>query len=485
MRTGIAITLAIALGACSGVTTGPDQSTTASATVRIVLAGDVMLSRGVATVISADEQSVFAGIRHVIAGADIAAANLESPLTTRPHTSANQYELEADPGTARLLAATGFDLMSLPNNHSGDAGPAGLLDTIAALDDAGVGHLGAGPDARTAAQPVVLEVSGITIGFLAFDATGIGPAAGTEPGIVGWDDEAGPQAVARLRDEVDVVIVSVHGGAEYLPTTDPGMATIARTLTGSGADVVWGHGAHVVQPVTATRGDRPTIVATSLGNLLFDQFGLERTTGYVLEVMVDAHGVIAYRVGIAEHPDRRVGFVGWLAPEQEAAWMVGSWWSLLRATHASPTTAMTLDSFRHGELVAASAGDVDRDGDDEVVASFRRPYQPTTFMEAHPEVQWSDAQGLSAHLGVYEPAGLGEVWVAGSVLMPIASLEVCDGSLALVHDQLDDREPIVTSAWTWNGFGFDTAPSLPGDGTPACADIDGDGATDPIILDRG
>ena len=104
-------------------------------------------------------------------------------------------------------------------------------------------------------------------------------------------------------------------------------------------------------------------------------------------------------------------------------------------------------------------------------------------------MQWEDAQGRSAHLGVYEPGGLVEVWVAGTVLLPIADLEICDGSLAIIHDQLDNPTVIAAGAWIWNGFGFDTAPDIPGGGDsggghPACADIDGDGQTDPVIVAR-
>ena len=106
-------------------------------------------------------------------------------------------------------------------------------------------------------------------------------------------------------------------------------------------------------------------------------------------------------------------------------------------------------------------------------------------MEAHPEVQWADASGRSAHLGIYDPGTLDEIWVAGTVFLPIARLEVCDGTLALVHDSLDDPSLLAGSAWEWNGFGFDTAPDIKGAGTPACSDIDGDGRTDPVILGRG
>ena len=71
-----------------------------------------------------------------------------------------------------------------------------------------------------------------------------------------------------------------------------------------------------------------------------------------------------------------------------------------------------------------------------------------------------------------------------SILMPVAALAVCDGALAIVHDQLDDPGLVAAGAWEWNGFGFDTAPDIPGPGTPGCVDIDGDGRSEPVILGR-
>ena len=264
---------------------------------------------------------------------------------------------------------------------------------------------------------------------------------------------------------------------------DPGMAELAAELTASGADIVWGHGAHVVQPVQVT--DEPqAIVATSLGNFLFDQAGPDRSTGAMLEVLVDTAGVVAYRVGITEHPDRRVEFVEWLAPDRNAVWLHDSWWNLTRQPDSVEAGGVALTDFRHGDLVAAGQGDITGDGKVELVASFRRPHRTTPLMRLHPEVQWADASGRSAHLGVYGPDDLREVWVAGSVLMPVAGLAVCEGSIATVHDQLDDPALVAAGAWTWNGFGFDTAPDIPGPGTPGCADVDGDGRTEPVILGR-
>ncbi|MCP4308871.1 MAG: CapA family protein [bacterium] len=476
------------LASCGGdttvttVTTELAQPTAAGETVRIVLVGDIMTGRGVAGALETDPDDVFADVRHLLGTADIVAGNLESPLTARPHVSANENELEANPDTAIALAKAGFDLLALPNNHSTDAGPLGLLDTIAAVEDAEIRTVGAGADAASARAPQIVAAKGLQVGFLAFDATGVGAVAtADQPGVAAWEEGSALQAVADLSEQADIVVVSIHGGTEYLPTTDPGMAEISEALATAGADVIWGHGAHVVQPVAVTN---EMVVATSLGNFLFDQSGPDRTTGALLEIMADATGIAAYRVGITDHANRRVEFVEWLEPTGDAAWLDGSWWNLVHTPPLAATTAIPLDNFRHGDLVAGASGNVTGDGISETVASFRRPHKTTPFMETHPEVQWADADGRSAHLGVYEPKGLQEIWVAGSVLMPITDLEVCDGALATIHDSLDDPTPIAAGAWEWNGFGFDTASDIPGGGEPGCADLDGDGMTEPVILNR-
>ncbi|MDJ0952589.1 MAG: CapA family protein [Acidimicrobiia bacterium] len=485
MRTAILLIAAALVAACSGSDGAAGtvtQTATGEPTARVLLVGDVMTGRGLADLLASSPDDVFSGVRHLLTGADLAAANLESPLTVLPHTSSNENQLQADPATAATLAAAGFDVLSLPNNHTMDSGTAGLLDTMKAAGEAGLLTVGAGADETAAYEPLVVTSNGIDIGFLAFDTTGVGAAAGTEPGLARWDEDRAVAAVADLRELVDVVVVSVHGGTEYLPVTDPGMEAIAATLTAAGTDIVWGHGAHVVQPV-AESGD--AIVSASLGNFLFDQAGTDRTTGYMLEAIIDTGGVVAYRIGITEHPDGRVEFVEWVEPVDDAVWLHGSWWSLLRPVAPVASTVTELGEFRFGDVVASAAGDMTGDGNVDAVVSFRRPHRTTPLMEAHPDVQWADASGRSAHLGVYEPGTFDEIWVAGTVFLPIAGLEACDGTLALVHDSLDDPTLLAGSAWEWNGFGFDTGADISGAGTPACADIDGDGRTEPVILGRG
>jgi hypothetical protein len=87
-------------------------------------------------------------------------------------------------------------------------------------------------------------------------------------------------------------------------------------------------------------------------------------------------------------------------------------------------------------------------------------------------------------LGVYRPDDLRELWVAGTLFRPIAGVAVCDGSLALAFDSLDETTVVATGGWVWEGFGFTVPVELVGTGTPGCLDVDGDGRLDPVVVDR-
>jgi hypothetical protein len=466
--------VAFAAGACAnaaGGTAAPARTPVA----RLLFAGDVMLGRGVARTAAADPNTLLAGIRPQLSSADLTAANLESPLTKRPHLAARgPNALEADPSSARLLAAAGFDAMSIANNHAGDAGPATVSDTARALRAAGIVPLGTGMR--------VVDAGGLRVALLAFDATGAGP-----PGVARWDESRARVAVARARASADVVTVGVHGGAEYVTTADPYLTRIGRTLASWGVDVVWGQGAHVVQPIRLIdpdRDGRPTVLATGLGNLLFDQHAPGTRRGAVLEVTVGRDGVRAYRVGTAGHEQGPVQFLGWRLPQGDAVALGDAWWALARLIVPVRQTHLHRVAGFRGTVLDAALGDPNGDGRNDLVVAFRRPYSRTPVSVLFPRRHLVDARGRSAHVGLYRPSDLRPRWVAGTLLRPVNAVAPCTGALAVGYSTLGGSGVVATGAWRWGGFGFVPLPDLARPGHPGCADVDGDGRLDPVVLER-
>jgi poly-gamma-glutamate capsule biosynthesis protein CapA/YwtB (metallophosphatase superfamily) len=481
----LAVALAVAL-AGAGASPGAGRP---SSTVRLIFGGDVMLGRGVARLARLEPAAVFGGIRPELAAADLTVANLESPLTTRPHDPAHgPNALEGRPATARILTSAGFDAMAIANNHAGDAGPKTVPDTMRALVAARLGVIGAGHDLAAAYTPLVRTVRGVRVAFLSFDDTGEGPrAARSRPGVAWWDPARARAAVERARSEADVVVVGLHGGSDYNPTTDPWLFHLGRLLAGWGADIVWGTGPHVVQPTELVPGrdGRVTVVATSLGNLVFDQHLPGTRDGELLEVVAGAGGVRAYRLGTtAQAQSNAVGFGSWKPPRGDATALGGEWWTLARRVALAPVERPSSLQGFPGEVVAAVIGDPEGDGGRQLAVSFWRPYRPTKVNALIPRGRLVDRRGLTAHVGIYTVGARRELWVAGTVLSPVVRLAACDGSLAVGYSTLDGSAVVGTSVWLWRGFGFSPLPLLAGRGIPGCADVDGEGRLDPVILGR-
>ncbi len=479
------------VAACAGsgtATTGMPTSAAppVSPTVRLLFAGDLTVGRGVAPIIADEGVSLFEGVRFVVSRADLAAANLESALADDPGSVAGEgVILVGATSAARVLAGAGFDLLSVANNHAGDAGDGAVAVTAGALGRSGIDAVGVVEDGA-APRPAVREVRGVRVAYLAFDLTRQGPApTPLSPGIVAWDPEIASAAVVEARSVADIVTVSLHGGAEYLPGPDPALRAAAALVSDAGADVVWAHGSHVVYDVEVREHGRVGVVAYGLGNFLFDQHRRGTTEGAILEVLADEDGVIAYRVGAVVHPEVWPRFTGWDQPAGDAVLLDGEWWQLTRpVATASPRTVAGI-AERHGDDVeAVAAGDVTGDGRLEVVVAFRRPYRQRPVHDRFPDAIWTDEQGRTAHLGVYRPEDLGPIWVASGLAHPVAGIAVCDGELAVTYGALRPGDPVFSGAWTWRNTGFVIASDLPGVATPRCADVDGDGILDPVLLGR-
>jgi hypothetical protein len=196
--------------------------------------------------------------------------------------------------------------------------------------------------------------------------------------------------------------------------------------------------------------------------------------------------VRAYRLGAtSQQSSDAVDFSRWRAPQGNAVALAGEWWTLAPPVVPAPMARpRSLRGFPVENVVAAAIGDPVGDGTRQVAVSFWRPYRQTDVNALLPRSLLVNSRGLTNHVGLYRPGDRRELWVAGTVLTPVSELAACDGSLAVAYTALNGTTIVGTDAWQWRGFGFAPLPALPGQGTPACADIGGDGRLDPVILGR-
>lgn len=281
------------LPACLTAFTVWAQSPPPPDTMTILAAGDVLPHRRVkASARIFGWTSTFSEIQQRIAGADLAFANLESPIAPDHHQGIHGEVFDAPASLGPALAEAGFDVLSMANNHVWDQGVAGMLETRDRVRAAGMDPIGVGSTCAEAARPVIREVRGIRVAFLAMvdllnadlrttpDQPCVfvpGPRC-TEDCLPDRDalffqtDLAQATApIRQARTQADLVVVSFHWQLEYRTAPLPAYRALAEALVAAGADVVLGHHPHVLQPVeTIEAGGRRGLVAWSLGNLISD-----------------------------------------------------------------------------------------------------------------------------------------------------------------------------------------------------------------------
>lgn len=142
-------------------------------TARIAFLGDTLLGGSAQDIIDAEGYGFpLVSIKHLWADTDLVIANHEASLTTRDEPAAKadtgkkRYWYKGKPESAHALYEHGVRVVSLANNHVGDFGGDGVLDTMAALDSAHIAHCGAGASDAAARRPVTVRANGLQVGFL-------------------------------------------------------------------------------------------------------------------------------------------------------------------------------------------------------------------------------------------------------------------------------------------------------------------------------
>lgn len=212
----------------------------------------------------------FSLVRDDLYADDFTFANLEVVFTERTKHQNKTFPLIGAPRYAEALLYSGIDAVNTVNNHCFDFNVEGYQDTMAALDALGFPHFGSVyVGNKTNGQDLLMmaEVKGVKIGALGFTYP-----QQSDLSLIG-------QRVERLRQAgCDLVIVSLHWGKETHALPESWQFGFARGVIDLGADVVWGHHPHVLQPVQFYNGG---VILYSTGNFTFGTMSakVDRDTG--------------------------------------------------------------------------------------------------------------------------------------------------------------------------------------------------------------
>jgi poly-gamma-glutamate synthesis protein (capsule biosynthesis protein) len=221
----------------------------------------------------------------VLAKPVLEAADIRIGQVERVYSERGSLQVHAGGGHSRLkpemasvFAECGLDVATIASNHSMDWGWDALSDTIDVLRAKGIQTVGAGANREEACKPVFLDRNGIRIAFLAYcsvlnegyaataEKPGVAPLRahtfyepfeyqpGIPPRVVTvpyeQDLEGMVKDIGRARQEADAVVLSLHWGVHYIPRLIADYQPVAAKVAfAAGADVIFGHHAHVPKAV--------------------------------------------------------------------------------------------------------------------------------------------------------------------------------------------------------------------------------------------
>lgn len=224
-----------------------------STTITIGFGGDTMLGRGVNEKINTTSTTYpWGDMLPILRANNLNMVNLENTFTQYTKKASKIFNFKADPQNVLSLVEGNISIVNLANNHIGDFENQGLLDTISALDNAGIAYVGAGKNMNYAHRPLIINKKGIKIGILAFTDNEPGWQATTmQPGVrylaVGnkFQEHLLINEVRVLKSMADIIIVSAHWGPNRREKPTPEFIDFAHRLAKAGMNIFHGHSAHI------------------------------------------------------------------------------------------------------------------------------------------------------------------------------------------------------------------------------------------------
>lgn len=243
--------------------------------------------KGISGILSDEIVEIMKSVDVMVANNEFALSDRGAPIPRKAFT------FRGTPSRVDIWHEMGVDLVTLANNHVYDFGEDAFLDTLEALDNAGIARMGAGRDIEEASRPVYYIINGYKIAFVAGTRaeknifTPEAKLAGEEnsSGVLRtYDSALLCAAIEQAKKQSDFVIVNVHWGAEHSTVIEHAQITMGKQYIDSGADLIIGHHAHNLQGFDSYKGK---IIAYNLGNFIFNNASV--STG-ILVARINTNG---------------------------------------------------------------------------------------------------------------------------------------------------------------------------------------------------
>ena len=221
-----------------------------------------------------------------IKAADLSVVNLECPIVEDdcmpifkqgPNLCASEAAID-------LIKLSGFNVVTLANNHFRDYGDGGVKHTISVLDKQSIKHVGGGNNIREANRPLILEIREKRIAIVNFCENEFSIADSQRGGASPLNHVDIFNQITEAKKESDCVIVISHGGHEHYQLPSPRMIQLFRWLVDIGANAVVNHHQHCYSGYEIYNGSP---IFYGLGNFFFDwdgQRGCPWNYGYFVEL---------------------------------------------------------------------------------------------------------------------------------------------------------------------------------------------------------
>ena len=210
----------------------------------------------------------------------------------------------------------GFNLVSLATNHTLDKGERGILNSRAYWNkQENIVAAGSYSSNEERDKIIVSEKNGLTYAFLSYTTytNGLIVPKGKEYLVNVYDKEKVKKDVEAYKDKVDVIMVAMHWGTEYVSYPTTAQKEIANYLASLGVNLIIGTHPHVIEPIEYIDD---TLVIYSLGNFVSSQVGVERLTGLMASLDIikeEYHGETKITFdnieGTLLYTDRNNGFI--------------------------------------------------------------------------------------------------------------------------------------------------------------------------------